>query len=873
MVFFDRPGFLLLIPVVFGALFLARRNALTTWGSRQALACLAVRGAIGTLVCLAMAGPRLAGETREPAVVFLRDVSASVENQEGRFDAFLKETGNPDRRSAEVAFAAEPQVVRAFGDSKATAAGKSHREASNLQAALEFAGAMLPADRPGRIVLFSDGVWTAGRDPLEIAASLADRGVEVDVVSAPAETRPEVGVARIDIPAAVRKGEIFDLSAMVHAASPSPGATIRLYQDNLLAAEVRRDLAAGDNTVVFPNLRASEGLAIYEVEVVADADTRPENNRKKAAAAHGGAATVLVVDGQPEQSLSLVTALKSAGFETEARPPSGFPSAMEELQKFDLVVFADAPAMDFTEGQMKLLEEWVKDFGGGFLMIGGEDSFGAGGYFRTPIATLLPVRIEREEREETPVVALLVILDRSGSMSASAGGQTKMALANEGAALALEVLQGKDLFGVFAVDTRVQDVVPLGRVSDREGAARSIAGITSGGGGIYIYTSLAEALPRLRDAEARIKHIILFSDAADAEEKNAGQLGEGPSQGGSALDLAAAMLANRITLSVVALGTDQDKDTAFLRQLAAQGGGRFYLTADATTLPRLFTLETMRATESSLREDAFLAVPKDEPEALRGLDWSSAPLLLGFNVSRLKPGADLLLSTEKGDPLLATWRYGLGRVGAFTSDAKARWASEWLGWPGYGKFWAQMARSLVQPAGRDDLTASVREEDGRLVVEADAITPAGEFRNGLKMDASVAVGGADLKTVPMLQVGPGRYRTSFRRPVGDPISLSLQDGTARPLSLLWTADYPAEFQAAGPGEPFLEKLAAATGGKLNPTPGEVFRAAVHPVRTRKDLAPWCLLLAAMLWPIDVWARRRQWQMRGENSLPPFSHAR
>ena len=118
-----------------------------------------------------------------------------------------------------------------------------------------------------------------------------------------------------------------------------------------------------------------------------------------------------------------------------SRPPDGLPSDIEEFEAFDLVVFSEAPAADFSDGQMKTLETWVKNFGGAFLMLGGEESFGAGGYFRTSVAGLLPVRIEREEREETPVVALLVILDRSGSMSAPAGGQTKIALANEGAAL------------------------------------------------------------------------------------------------------------------------------------------------------------------------------------------------------------------------------------------------------------------------------------------------------------------------------------------------------------------------------------------------------------------------------------------------------
>ncbi len=273
--------------------------------------------------------------------------------------------------------------------------------------------------------------------------------------------------------------------------------------------------------------------------------------------------------------------------------------------------------------------------------------------------------------------------------------------------------------------------------------ARRIAGITAGGGGIYIYTSLAEAFPRLRDAQAKIKHVILFSDAADAEEKESGELRTAKiGKGGSAFDLAAAMLASRITVSVVALGTEQDKDTAFLRQLAAQGGGRFYLTADAATLPRLFTIETMRAAESSLREDAFLPQPAGAGEAFTGIDWQEAPLLLGFNTSKLKPGAELLLSTEKGDPLLAHWRYGLGKVAAFTSDAKARWAAEWLGWPGYGKFWGQIARMLVRPPERNDLVRADSRRRRSLIVDAEAVTPEGTFRDGLNVTVSLAAQGA-----------------------------------------------------------------------------------------------------------------------------------
>ncbi len=578
--------------------------------------------------------------TTEPVVIFLRDVSASLgASSREKMDKFLRAAMKDTRRSAEVEFASEPHVTRSLGDTRP--AEKSAKPivstATDISAALEFSAALLPSDQPGRIVLLTDGQFTTGPDPMAAAAMLGERGIEVDVVPWQEAPGVEASIVSTSLPKSVREGEAFDLPVEIQAGVETP-ATLRLYQNNLLVATSTTRLVTGSNRVIFPNVRADGRLATYEVQLVADKDTLTENNRHRAASAHAGAARILVIDRTPDQAAPLAQVWRTAGFEVEVRPTAGFPSRVEDLEAFDLVVFSDAPALDFRDEQFLLLQGWVRDFGGAFLMLGGEGSFGAGAYFRTPVAAMLPVRIEREEREETPVVALLVILDRSGSMSAPAGGQTKMDLANEGAALAMEILQGKDLFGVFAVDTRVQEVLPLARISDRASAARRIAGITSGGGGIYIYTSLAEAYPALREAKAKIKHIILFSDAADAEEKTSGEMGTKKSTGGSALDLATAMLANRITLSVVALGTEQDQDTTFLRQLAAQGGGRFYLTADATTLPRLFTVETMRAAESSLKEDAFSARPVITGNAvLDGLDWPGSPLLLGLNVTKLKP--------------------------------------------------------------------------------------------------------------------------------------------------------------------------------------------------------------------------------------------
>jgi uncharacterized membrane protein len=851
MIGFDRPEFLLLVPAV-ALVWGMRRFSLARWDARQALVCTGLRSVLVLLVILALAGPRLAGTSSDPAVVFLRDRSASIPAvAEEAAAAWLTAARPPAGRSTVVDFAAEARIG-------GTAMPPGEARETNLSRALEFAGAILPPDRPGRVILFSDGRATAGGDPRAAAASLAAAGVEIDVVPVADDPRPDAAVSGILVPPGVRDREVFDLTAVVDASVGLSGAVVRVYQNNVLAQEKSLDLAAGETRVDFPGLRADGRLGLYEVEVAAAGDVRPENDRLQSAVPHEGAPSVLLVDARPEQSEPLAAALRAEGLPVTLVPPPGFPRTLAELENFDLVIFADAPAAAFGDDQLTMLSDWVRDFGGGFLMIGGEESFGAGGYFRTPLAALLPVAMEREEREETPVAALLVILDRSGSMAAAAGAQTKMALANEGAVMALDVLQSRDSFGLFAVDTRVQDVVPLAPVGDREASARRIAAITAGGGGIYIYTALAEALPRLRDVEARVKHIILFSDAADAEEKTSEQPGQGAVPGGSALDLAAAMLAGRITLSVVALGSEEDRDTDFLRQLAGQGGGRFYLTADATTLPRLFTLETMRATESSLREEAFLAVPAAETAATRGVDWASVPLLLGFNVTRAKPGATVEVVTEGKDPLLATWRFGLGRVGAFASDAKARWASEWLGWPGFGKFWVQLVRSLLRPATRGDWAVSLREADGKLVVEADAIAADGTFRNALKPVAVLALPDREPVEFPLRQTAPGRYRAEVPRPAGERASLAVSDGEGRPVTLAWSASYPDEFRHRPPDTAALRELVAASGGRWDPAPADAFRPARQPRDTRRDLAPWCLALAALLWPVDVWLRRRRW---------------
>ena len=121
-----------------------------------------------------------------------------------------------------------------------------------------------------------------------------------------------------------------------------------------------------------------------------------------------------------------------------------------------------------------------------------------------------------------------------------------------------------------------------------------------------------------------------------------------------------------------------------------------YLTDDPANIPQIFAKETVTASKSAIDEQPFMPQVVRTTQALADLDLETAPFLLGYVMTRPKPTSEVILATEKGDPLLVWWRYGLGMTVAFTSDAKARWAAEWLTWPGYSKFWAQVVRHAMR---------------------------------------------------------------------------------------------------------------------------------------------------------------------------------
>lgn len=864
-----HPAFLLLgLPI---ALFvwLAQRRSLVGMDPPQRRATLALRSLLLLCLLLALSGLRWRRESDALGVLFLVDASASISPeaaaQARRFVAeSVKARGGSDAIGV-LGFASHTRVWQPPAESSQLSTSwpetpDADRNATDLGRALDFASAVFPAQSFKRAVLLTDGNDTSGHAEAA-AARLAAGGAELFTIPLRNPDRPEVLVGLVQAPRSVRNGQPFDLRANIES-NLATSSRVNLYQDNLLLGGREVALQPGRNEVVFANLAVGGGFSTFEVEVVAEQDTLLENNRARVSVTSAGEPRVLLVDADEARALPLANALRAAKIAVETRGLSGLPRTLEDLQRFDLFLLSDVSALNLNREQMELYRTWVQDFGGGFVMIGGDNSFGVGGYYRTPVEQMLPVRMEHDDRQDTPTVALLVTLDRSGSMSAPVQGQTKIALADQGAALALGVLQPKDQFGLTAVDTKINLIVPLGRVTSRAAVEQKILGITAGGGGIYIYTALADAFQRMRDVNAKIKHVILFSDAADAEEKFAGEMADGAKTGGSAIDLVGQMLQAKITTSVVALGFERDKDVNFLRLLAERGNGRFYLTNDALNLPQIFTTETMKVAQSSLVEEPFLAKPVGRSPILAGLNWAQAPLLLGYNSTKLKPTADLLLATEIGEPLLATWRYGLGQSAAFTSDAKARWSGGWMGWAGYGKFWTQLVRGLMRPGDAANFQVHLVEGDGTVTLEMEAARADGSFRNDLAISATATAPDGISLSRPAKAVAPGRYVAEFPRPTADGTTLfaiSAPGFLERPHVLGFTKPFPREFLKTSTDEEALRTLARIGNGKYDSKPEDIFVRPATKTSQWMDLSGPLLAAALLLLPLDIYLRRREWK--------------
>jgi uncharacterized membrane protein len=713
-------------------------------------------------------------------------------------------------------------------------------DGSDLAAAVAAATTLVPPGRQGSLLVWSDGEHTGG--DLEAAARQVVRaGLRLDAVATPRAFGADVAVAAVDAPGQVAAGEPFALSATVVAATAGP-VHWRLLAGGAVVREGDSVLQQGRNVLQFRHRAELPGEQELAVEVVRQGDPAPQNDRGLAVVRAVAPPRILCVtpNGRDDR---LVRSLRLAGLDVVVTTANAAPLSLAALDAFRTVVLEDVPAGELPPGAMAALATWVRDLGGGLLMTGGKASFGVGGYHRTAVEDVLPVTMEIREQQRRFGLAMAIALDRSGSMRADAGGVPKMELAARGASSAIELLSPIDAVAVFAVDTAAHEVIGLQAVQEREALAATARTIESAGGGIFVGAALHACAGALAKAPQANKHIVLFADAADAEEPD------------DYRTFVPELVAAGVTVSVIGLGQAGDSDGALLEEIARLGNGRCQFVADAADLPRVFAQETIQVARSSLVE-APTDVDVLPALALLGDLPATFPRIDGYALAWPRPRAEVDLRTrdEQQAPLLSHWQCGLGRSAAWLAEADGPLSGGLAGWDRYGDFATTLVRWLAggQPQG---VFASASAQGGVAIYALEVEPQQAALLDTVRGVSSPPDGRpSDLVFV---RTEPGRIEA--RVPMATPgvfrAAVQLGGETLRlpPVCLPYSPEFAPQLDERA-GERTLRTLAKATGGKLAPN-AEAVWAGPRRSAGRVDLGPPLALLLLVLLLAEIALRR------------------
>lgn len=710
-------------------------------------------------------------------------------------------------------------------------------ERTDLGAAIRLGTAGFPETGQKRLVVFTDGNENIG-DALEAVRAARPLGVTIDVVPMGVRRANDVALQKIGLPQNLKKGAAFESKIFVQADHPTP-ATVRLYRNDVYLGEQEVRLEQGKNLLTFPQTLDEPGFYNYDVRIEARSDVVPQNNRASGFTFVRGDPRILVVSADPEEDSTLVDALRTAKMEVKVVGANAFPPSLAEIQSYDAIFLSNVSSGDLGLESQRLLESAVLDFGVGVVCIGGDNTYTAGGYRGTPLETMLPVSMELESKKVLPSGAVVLVMH---GMEFANGNQ----VARECAIGVLDALGPQDELGVILWDGTERWVVPLEKVGDKKKAGRAIAGMNQGDL-VSFEGVMSEAYQALEDSKAHLKHIIVFSDG---------------DPGAPSDTLMQDITKARITASSVLISGHAGPE--IMIGIADRGNGRFYNVSSATDLPQIFLKETAVILKSAIYEEPFKPQLRLSSEVVRGIGAAEYPQLLGYVATSPKDRAETPLWTPQGDPLLAHWQHGLGRVVAFTSDAKPRWAKSWLAWERYQQFWLQAAQWCLRRLENAEFTTDVTVEAGEGIISVDALDTEGQYRNFLQMAATVVSPSGERQPVLLDQVGPGRYEARFPTREAGTYAVNVMEiengQVVAQQSAGANVNYSPEFASMEPNRHLLHLLAETGGGRvldpLNPADNPYLHDRVKTFQPH-DLWEWLLRLAIILFVLDVGFRRIQ----------------
>jgi uncharacterized membrane protein len=867
---FAEPLYLLLLLMLPVIWYASMRLRLV--GKVRRWVMISLRTVIVLLLILALAQLEITRNSKDLTVYFLIDQSESIpseiRNQSAEIVNNALKRKRPRDEVGVIVFGANPSIetmaVPKIEDLNSSFKSVIDPSLTDMSSAVRLALSAFPNDTMNRIVLVSDGNENKG-SALETARLAANSNVAIDVIPLRYVNQFDVKVDKIVIPQRTQKDQPFEIKVFTSLTSEdgesqeaSAGSkrtvtgTLRIFEDDVLIAEEEITVEEGKNApLVLPRRLDEGGFHRYRATFEAPGDSRFQNNQALSFTNLIDKPRVLYVEGDTDLPRNyLAGALQVEDINVTLATPDQIPQSIEELQSYDSLVLSNVHASSMSRDQMKMIERAVHDLGLGFIMIGGENSFGAGGYQDSPIEEALPVSLDIKQKKVLPNGALVILLH---TVEIPQGN----AWAREISLASLDVLSAQDYFGLLyfgqpqgsssntgggwgAFSEQWLWNPGLQQTGDKRAMRQKIFGVQP----MDLQTfdpMLQIAYEGLRDVKTTAKHIIVISDGDPAAPNK---------------ELVQNIRDAGITVSAVGIAPHHPQDLQNLELMANWGSGEFYYPKTSNELPRIFIKEASVVRRSLIFEEDFTPVFDAFSETLDG--FSGLPQLGGYVITSDKDLATVALRSDKDDPLLAHWRYGLGKTVAFTSDAKNKWASQWVDWQSYSKFWSQVVRWSMRETSTSNVQVATEIRDGKGKVIVDALTIDGEFENFLEFDTTVLGPDLEPQQVRVRQVGPGRYEGDFDATDVGTYMVRLNSGTQEAPSSVVTGtslSYSPEHETSRSNEDFLEKVAREARGLVAGADYNAFRPTLTWTRRPLPLWEWMLLSALLLIPLDVFVRR------------------
>ena len=844
---FQTPFFLILLVAIPVLILVQRRTHLGTTKWRKSVT-FCLRGAALLCAILALASLHWTRKEQRLAVMFLIDTSESVQHSQReeavkRINAAVAKL-RPTDLFGIIGFAKETAVLTGIRQKQdqpleslstellaSLAEQAIRRDGTDILTALKRAIASLPSDAHRRIVLLSDGIHNAGGTRLEDYLPLLSAS-RVEIATIPLDPlKDAVRVVQLQAPTQVHKGQRFEMRAIVETDGSVPKVPATLYHEGALIDTYEWTLPGGTHSLALPVPPVSEERN-HRYELKLDvADEILENNQGYGVVKIRGRPHVLYIEEDLTEATHLKTVLQENGFDVEVKAPTEMPMDLIELQRSDGIILSNVSADVLSPEHLQSIENYVRDLGHGLVVIGGEHAYGPGGYTDTALERVLPVEMTPRERKDA--VAIVFVLDTSGSMANYVEMRQKIGLAIEGVRAGIRNLDEEDVAGILSFNIDIHTISEL--TSDHDTLRQAVSRLRPTGGTTRMKDATQRAYEMLKADDAKRKHIVLLSDGKSDDDTSA------------FLDLAEQIAEAQISITTIAVG---DANKELLTQFAEKGKGHAIFVESIQQLPTVLT-KAVRETQRYIVQEPFQPVITMTNAAIvAGI--GTPPELHGYVATTEKDTAQVFIRSHKDEPLLAGWNIGLGKAVAWTSDVKSAWSKEWIPWRNFGKFWGQVVDWTLPAtdAGADfDLTVSRRH--GAAEVNIDTRTPS-------QAAYAVRVAGPNGTSAPieMQQVTLTRHNGTFQIHDSGAYIVTAQregDGTKRTKALI--LPYPSEYAEFEVNTDLLKTLAAETGSTYESTSTQIASPAGTPIEKQVSLAHALLIAAALFFVLEMIFRR------------------